>query len=617
MNYNHLFIPGQEVSAFIKDSNKIWEGIIIDRSDGIKVVLNENTNQWKKLSDLDHIKRTGKLLYEEDHQEEATDLIKDFNSFTQATLNKGDEKDLEDVAKDPSKKDQLANHLITISKANPDIKDTPSSPDEAVKTVDENIASVLSTKKAGNAPGDQAAIEAAQMETEKLIGKQVNETIKQLHPIVRNRIYEMSQNTYHHCREFFNRTHDEKKTIKMLELYGMSKKVAEKTVNTWKEFEIEIGSGHLNESDGWAYKEDGPGVSPSNFLDETQPDSKEEAVDALLQWYKMSPPIAQELADTWWRFGKLREDIDKEDFADWARDKHEAGDLDKDAFNLIKDYVHDVEDKEMDEKTKKDSIKKSMDYEDNDYLDIPDEVKKDVISRVKDLLADDQADIEDVIKSQFELSDEDAEEFIIQAMEEYIDETEIEPRNSIANASEEDPVEADFEDTIDKYDGPTEGLLTYLSDEYEIEPGEAEKIYDEKKGNLTECIFEFVKIVRNRLIETGALGAIGNMIGFQALQNVNKKKEKSFKDWNEKDAEEWIKKVNDAEDPGKTRMWPSGYYASHLVPPGVQYPAELIRGLLKLDVPDDIIEIVVPKVFPGFFRGNTVEILRFINDIAK
>jgi hypothetical protein len=402
-------MPGQQVSSFIKGSNKIWEGIIIDRSDGEKVVLNETTNNWKKLSDLEHIKRIGKLLYEDQHQEEATDLIKDFNSFTQSTLNKGDEDDLEKVAKDPSSKKQLSNHLITISKANPDIKDTPSSPDEAEKTVDENLVNVLAAKKSENAPGNDAAIKMAQEETEKLIGKQVQETLDQLHPNIKTTLKEMSTEMFKQCKEYFDDTQDEKKTIRLLIKHGMTRKAALEKVNKWKDLLIST--------------------------------------------------------DT-----KLTEN---------------------------------------EKKPKKVDQEESINYENEDYLDIPNDVKIDVISRCKDLLADDQADIEEVIKSSFELTDEDAEEFIIQAMEEYINETDVEPRDSIKSTSEEideddieDDIEKDFEDTIDSYKGPDNELLDFLVEEYEIDPNEAEKIYDSKNGDLTECIMAFVDIVKNKLKES-------------------------------------------------------------------------------------------------------------------
>jgi hypothetical protein len=535
MDYNHLFIQGQEVSSFIKNSNKIWEGIIVDRSDGTKVVLNEETKAWKRLSDLEHIKRVGKLLYEDSHQEEATDLIKDFNSFTQSTLSKGNEKDLEDVAKNPSSKEQLSNHLITISKANPDIKDTPSSPDEAMKTVDENIADVLANKKAEQAPGNDAAIKAAQEETEKIIGKQVQETISRLHPIIKNKLYEMSAKTFHHCREFFNQTHDKKKTAAMLKLYGMSKESANKTVDQWEKIAMEIG--------------------------------------AVLN--------------------SLHEDVDEDDLIDFMRDQCEHGDFEKKDFEKVKDYLKN-EDDGAENKTKADE-KESLNYENEDYLDIPDDVKEKVIKKVKDLLADNEDDIEEVIKSSFELTDDDAEEFIMQAFEEYLEESDVEPRDSIANY-EDDEVEKDFENTIDEFEGPNEELLDHLVDEYEIDGSEAEKIYDEKQGNLEECIYAFVDIVKNRLKEMGPFG----------------KKNLNFEDWDKEKIEEWINTIRYAPNPGNSYALPVGteYYNSNLVPQGKPAPATVIRKLADYNIPIADIQDVVTKIYPGFSKENVFELIR-------
>jgi hypothetical protein len=618
MNYDHLFIPGQEVSAFVKNSNKIWEGIIVERSDGVKVVLNESTKNWKRLADLEHIKRTGHLLYEDNHTETATDLIKDFNSFTQSTLSKGDEKELETVAKDPSKKEQLANHLTTISKANPDIKDAPSSPQEAVKTVDENLANVLANKKAEQAPGDQAAIEAAKTETDKLIGQQVNETLNRLHPLIKKQLNEMSAQTFHHCREYFNETHDKEKTIKMLKLYGMKKEAAVKLVKQWEQIGIELGE------------------VPSGT--------------------------------------GLHESVDEDDLVDFMRDKLEGGKFERADFEQIKDYLQDndkggaTEEKEPSAKEKKDAIKGSIEFEDEDYLDIPDEVKRDVIAKVKELLANNEEDIEDAIKSSFELTDDDAEEFIVIAMEEYLNETDVEPRNSIKQAAQ-DPVEQDFEDTIEKFEGPDGELLDHLVDEYEIDPGEAEKIYDEKDGNLEECIYAFVNIVRNRLKESdwfpgtqmyrsdiigkgigNAAEAISNFIGAHRTkkphdseqekeenwnnlirppsdewvlnhlddpmipESVKKRltesKPVTFDQWPSEKVHAWLTSIEDAEDPGESRKWPNGYHASHLVPPGVKFPPEVISKLLDCEIDHKKIAEIVSKIFPGFHSGNVMGLIK-------
>jgi len=112
-----------------------------------------------------------------------------------------------------------------------------------------------------------------------------------------------------------------------------------------------------------------------------------------------------------------------------------------------------------------------------------------------EILSDDQVDLRDAIADKFDLDDEAAEKYAIQAMEEYL--------SSIDDEIEEDEdeIEKDFEETIDEYDGDTDGLLDYLVDTYEIDPEEAEFIYEEKRGNLTECIYAFVDVVKKRLTE--------------------------------------------------------------------------------------------------------------------
>jgi hypothetical protein len=53
---NKFVGEGREISAFIKNTDRIWEGTLISRSDGTMIVLNESTKKWRKLSDLEKIK---------------------------------------------------------------------------------------------------------------------------------------------------------------------------------------------------------------------------------------------------------------------------------------------------------------------------------------------------------------------------------------------------------------------------------------------------------------------------------------------------------------------------------------------------------------------------------
>ena len=355
-DYNKIFIDGQNISAFVKDTNRIWEGIIVTRSDGTKVALNETTKTWKRLSDLNHIKRVGVMLYEEEKQE--IPELKTFGDLINHSFS--------DVGKvDPSKINDK--NLGDVSKSLTDIgtdmglSDTPD--EDKAKTL---IGSELALKNAEGekteGAGDNQQKEEAMENISKFkqeIGDNIKESLKRLHPMLRV------------------------------------------------------------------------------LTEELDEDMTEEEAEAR------------------------KEMIDEQE---------------------------------------------ALEYEDSDYLDISSDQKREIIEKAYTMLEDGQNDIEDELKASYELNDEDAEEFAIAAMEKYLDNTEVEPRNSIKT---EDDVEEDFEDTIDKFDGPTDELLDHLVDEYEIDPDEAESIWVEKKGNLEECIFAFVDIIKKRLNEASFFKTYG------------------------------------------------------------------------------------------------------------
>jgi hypothetical protein len=191
---------------------------------------------------------------------------------------------------------------------------------------------------------------------------------------------------------------------------------------------------------------------------------------------------------------KFIEEIDEGDLYDWARDKHEGGDLSSETFELIQDYIDSCK-KEDTTDTNKD-----MKYENKDYLDIPEEVKAEVMKDILDLLSKKESDIENKIKQMYELSDSDAEEFFVQGMELYLKNSDVEPKNSIKDIDMEE-IEKSFEDSIDNYKGKDENMLDYLADTYEIDSDEAERIVEKTNGNLTETIYAFMDIVKNKLRE--------------------------------------------------------------------------------------------------------------------
>jgi len=367
-DYNKMFPEGQEVSAFIKNSNKIWEGKIIIRSDGTKVVLNENKS-WKKLSDLESVKRTGVLLYEEES------LLPDIDNFSDLVNNA-----LKDKKIDPSKVDSKTLKDFTNSAMDMAEKaglETPKE-DQAEQQATDQIAAANAINQSDNI-GDQAKAAEAREEFEdvkdKILEEKIKNSLLELHPILQPYLRE------------------NKLTERLFmedELRELGRKVQDPRIVT---------------------------------------------------------------------FDELRS----------LGDNAEINDIEYEMEN----------------------------YEDENYLDIDPTLKDEIINRALGFIHDDVDNIAETLKSNYELSDEDAEEFAVCAMEKFLDETDIEPRECI----EPDEVEDDFEKTIDNYNGPNDELLDYLVVEYEIDPQEAEYIYEEKKGNLTECIMAFVDIVKNRLNE--------------------------------------------------------------------------------------------------------------------
>ena len=385
---------GLEVSAFLKNSDKIWEGIVIERNDGVKVVLNESTNKWKKLSDLDYIKVIGQVLNEADTNKpiKLTDLTKENSTdeFINSFLNKKDPpknlKNTTDFLNNPNSIEKAKKVAFSISK-NPQIKDGPYKNEDEAKDAVINSAKKVAAEASGKATGggEQKQADAIKAQLQK---QYLGETVKTL-----------------------NRLH--------------------------------------------------PSLQP--YLQETK---KMSATEKLQK-----------------HFDKQREEREHKD-----KLFNEKYPLFTNPEKKEKECGHPV--RESNE----------LDYEDEDYLDVPDDVKKDIMDKCKQLLDDGKDDILDEIKSSFELTDEDAEEFVMKAMTDYLDDQDVKIRDSINNIEDEE-VEKSFEDSIDKFDGPNDELLDHLVDEYEINPDEAESIWVEKKGNLEECIFAFVDIVKNRLKE--------------------------------------------------------------------------------------------------------------------
>jgi hypothetical protein len=372
MNYDS-FSEGMQISSFIKNTDRIWEGILIIRSDGIKTVLNEQTGRWRRLTDLDNIK----IL-----NEDFTTISS--GSSTSMIGNPSDNKKI--------KYDDLKNNF-----AQEIVGDDP------VKAV-QNAESVLSNKSALSLGGKNLFTQA-------------------------------------------NTTLDDKSEA------PENEETATKDFNdSMKNIAAEAESAKTGD--------------PNDGIEEIK------KLSNIQETYKLLHPSLQKF---------LENDNDDLEY-----------NISKESLDLIQNHL--FENKE--EKPSK--TEKSIKYEDDDYLDLPEEVKSEVMKDILSYLKNKEEDIENKIKKQYELSDSDAEEFVIQGMELYLKNSDVDPKDSIKDIE----VEKSFEDTIDNYDGPEDEMLDYLADTYEIEAGEAEKIIEKTQGNLTETIFAFVSYVKNKLKET-------------------------------------------------------------------------------------------------------------------
>jgi hypothetical protein len=355
-NDDNFFTEGVMISSFVKNSDRIWEGILITRTDGIKTVLNEQSGRWKKLSDLDNIKI----------------LTEDFTTLTGS---------ISSAIGDVSNNENLT-YSDLRSKFSKDIVG------EDVVRAQQNAEKILGNKSA-LAAGAQELLKKANTEL----------TDKSQAP----------ENEATAARDF---------NEDMKQILG----------------DTEAAKKNDNEE---------------GFKKVQQAASINEQFHPSLQKYLNSMTSEQ------WYGNKLYESQDTE-------------------------Y--------------------EMNYEDDDYLDIPEEIKSDIIADIIELLKKNEENIEDKIKNNYEISDSDAEEFIVKAMEMYLKNTDITPKDSIQNITD-DEVEKSFEKSIDDYEGPENGLLDYLADTYEIDTSEAEKIFEENEGKLTETILGFVKFIKNKLRE--------------------------------------------------------------------------------------------------------------------
>ncbi len=358
---------GQAISSFVKNSNVIWEGILIEKEDGTKVVLNEETRRWKKLSDLEHVKVLN---------EDANAIKKGFDSFGEMVDSSF--KDLKGINSnkitDQNIK-QLAKDFQEVSKSY-GIKDTPKDDKEASEIVTNALASKYAQENATSSAGNAQQAEEAKNNIESF-KKEVQESLNRLHPSLR--LFESGQ-------------------LEDLEDY-------------WDFGGLEDPE-HLKNSENYE----------DNFqYDDEQYDDENDIDDFLYGRYDDDPE------------GDFTNSLSKED-------------------------------------------------------------EEKALEKALDLIRSNSTDILKEIIDEFDIPEKEADKIVELAMEEYLD-----SENSGESMFENDEIEDDFEKTIDAYDGPDDGLLDHLIDEYEIDPEEAEVVWEETDGNLEECIFAFVDIVKRRI----------------------------------------------------------------------------------------------------------------------
>jgi hypothetical protein len=130
-----LFIDGQEVEGLSRD--KLIEGVLYTREDGLRVVLKED-GKWVRLDSLRKVKRIGSKLYEEVLQQ-----------ATEAAQGLYTNIDFDKVEKD-NKKDEIVGAVrdtLMSDRQNP-LKD-----DDAIKIADDQYAAIKAERAAENGTG--------------------------------------------------------------------------------------------------------------------------------------------------------------------------------------------------------------------------------------------------------------------------------------------------------------------------------------------------------------------------------------------------------------------------------------------------------------------------------
>lgn len=129
----------------------------------------------------------------------------------------------------------------------------------------------------------------------------------------------------------------------------------------------------------------------------------------------------------------------------------------------------------------------ATDYIDEDFCSVPDEIRQDAVNIVIDHIDDEEEDIREFLLSQYEISDDEASDIIIEAYRRYIDDV---------IDTDGDEVDIAFEDALDEC--PDECPLDYLADEFEIPEEAAAEMIRESK-TIPNAVLAFADYVRRTL----------------------------------------------------------------------------------------------------------------------
>jgi hypothetical protein len=164
MSDEKLFIDGQSVRG--KTANdKLFEGVLYTRTDGVRVVLNEQ-GKYRKLRDLTGVVRTGQLLYED----QLEDLTNEINGII-------DNIDIEKVEKGGDNAETQVKDSIGDVVFNSDAGKKAAQPEEDVKQL---ASTTYDAKKAEAEAGETGGDVAKAQNTLKQFAKQITESKKHI-----------------------------------------------------------------------------------------------------------------------------------------------------------------------------------------------------------------------------------------------------------------------------------------------------------------------------------------------------------------------------------------------------------------------------------------------------